>query len=236
MSIFSSGSCRLLNSTALAKVRSIHTVSYKFKGDKNFLGKLHNTKQHIQFIKYLRNEITIPKYILLLFLSNYKNKRCDFGIPYSKREEAVKAAFDKCEIYIFEICSIKIFEKDNYQLQVELLQRSTLTEYTTYLQTEAELVTDLTHLRSLVPKDKKMIFQCHFRPNVIFNNPSLEIKNRELIHKVLTEFCKTTENTYLHDPNIIISNDKALLGHDDTHFSEKGHLCNIKELRKLIRM
>lgn len=236
MSIFSSGSCRLLNSTDLAKAMSIHTVSYEFKGDINFLGKLHNTKQHIQFIKYLRNEITIPKYILPLFLSNYNNKRCSGAISYNKKVAAVKSALDNCEIYIFEICSIKIFEKDGYHLQVELLQRSTTTDFTTYLQTEAELLSDLIVLRNLIPKEKKVIFQCHFRPNIIFNNPMLELKNRELIYKVLTEFCKTTEHTYLHDPNIIISNDKALLGHDDTHFSMNGHTCNIKEIKKIINL
>lgn len=236
MSIFSSGSCRLLNSMDLAKARSIHTVSYGFKGDINFLGKLHTTKQHIQFIKYLRNEMCIPKYILPLFLSNYNNKRSSSGKPYRKKEEAVKAGLDKCEIYIFEICSIKIFEKDGYQLQVELLKRSPTTDYTTYTQTEVELLSDLTHLRNLVPKEKKVIFQCHFRPNIIFNTPLLEIKNRETIYKVLTEFCKTTDNTYLHDPNIILTKDKSLFGLDDTHFSEKGHMRNIKELRKLIRL
>ena len=34
----------------------------------NFVGKLHNTKQHIQFIKFIKNEITLSK-----FLTSYSN-------------------------------------------------------------------------------------------------------------------------------------------------------------------
>ena len=88
----------------------------------------------------------------------------------------------------------------------------------------------------MIPKEKKIIFQCHFRPNIILNKPSLEIKNRELIHKVLTEFCKSAENTYLNDPNIIMANDNSLLGHDHNHFSKKGHASNIKEIKKIINL
>ena len=39
---------------------------YNFTGI-NFLGKLHNTKQHIQFIKFIKDEITLPDDILKNF-------------------------------------------------------------------------------------------------------------------------------------------------------------------------
>jgi len=162
---------------------------------------------------------------------------CNFGAPIiKKREQTVRAALDLCNTYIFEICSIKVFEKDGYQLQTNLINKKNIPDYTSYLQTETDLYNDLQILRNMIPKEKKIIFQCHFRPNIILNKPSLEIKNRELIHKVLTEFCKSTENTYLNDPNIIMAYDNSLLGHDLNHFSKKGHIHNIKEIRKIIKL
>ena len=65
MKIFASGSCRLLTTitNGYDKVTPIHSLFYNFSGA-NFLGKLHNTKQHIQFIKFIKNEIIIPDDIL----------------------------------------------------------------------------------------------------------------------------------------------------------------------------
>jgi hypothetical protein len=65
MKIFSSGSCRLLATinNGYDKVVPIHSMFHNFVGI-NFLGKLHNTKQHIQFIK---------DDILSKFLTSYSN-------------------------------------------------------------------------------------------------------------------------------------------------------------------
>ena len=46
---------------------------YNFKGI-NFLGKLHNTKQHIQFIKFIKGEIELPNNILECFLTSFCKK------------------------------------------------------------------------------------------------------------------------------------------------------------------
>lgn len=37
----------------------------------NFLGKLHNIKQHIQFIKWINDSIEIPNHILSMFLTSF---------------------------------------------------------------------------------------------------------------------------------------------------------------------
>ena len=60
--IFISGSCRLLSSFGYEynnKVYALNSMDHNFIGN-NFMGKLHDIEQHIQFIKYLKNEITIP--------------------------------------------------------------------------------------------------------------------------------------------------------------------------------
>ena len=218
--LFSSGSCRLLCSIDLSTYKLVHTVSYGFRGDTNFLGKLHNVKQHIQFINYINDKIDIPEHILEAFLSNYKNVRCNFGISYIERESNVKQKFNESNIYIFEICSLKLYEKDGYQVQFELTN-----DYNTILQTEEDLYRDLIILRNLIPKEKIVLFQCHFRPNIIYNDPSQKIEKREIIYKVLTDFCNNNENTYLHDPSVVLSLDNSLFD-GDTHFTESGYTEN----------
>jgi len=76
--IFCSGSCRLLTTinTGYNKLCPIHSMYYNYTGT-NFLGKLHNTKQHIQFIKFIKDEITIPDDILPKFLTTYNLNICN---------------------------------------------------------------------------------------------------------------------------------------------------------------
>jgi hypothetical protein len=224
--IFTSGSCRLLCSLDIYNEKSIHTVSNNFVGDINFLGKLHNTKQHIQFINYINNKIIIPEYILNTFLSNYNNSRCDFGISYKQRENCIREKFNECNLYIFEICSIKLYENDGYQVQYELTNK-----YNTILQSEKDLYNDLTVLRNMIPKEKIILFQCHFRPNIIHNDPSLKIENREIIYNVLNNFCINNKNTYLHDPSIVLSEDKSLFD-GDVHFNNNGYNKNFEYIFK----
>ena len=52
--IFASGSCRLLTTinNGRNKLIPIHSMYSNFIGT-NFLGKFHNTKQHIQFIEWI---------------------------------------------------------------------------------------------------------------------------------------------------------------------------------------
>jgi hypothetical protein len=224
--LFTSGSCRLLCSLDFCKDKSIHTVSNGFKGDINFLGKLHNVKQHIQFINYINNNIVIPPYILEMFLSNYNNRKCNFGISYIQRERNLKRYFNECSLYIFEICSLKLYENHNYQVQFELTNN-----YNTTLQTEKDLYNDLIILRNLIPKEKTILFQCHFRPNIIYNDPSKKIEKREIIYNVLSDFCKNNENTYLHDPSVLLSHDRSLFD-GDTHFNDRGYNKNYNYLLK----
>ena len=100
MKIFASGSCRLLKTinNGYDKVTPIHSLFYNFSGV-NFLGKLHNTKQHIQFIKFIKNEIIIPDDILAKFLTSYNSKmdnRDDESLLPIKKD-SIKESWDECE-------------------------------------------------------------------------------------------------------------------------------------------
>jgi hypothetical protein len=219
MKVFASGSCRLVTSIkdGYRKIEPIHSMFYNFVGI-NFLGKLHNTKQHIQFIRWIKDEIEIPQTILSSFLTSYSNLRGieDKQLLPSKKEK-IKNSFNYCDCYIFEICSLKLYEKDGYQVQHEFTN-----DYTCVLQSETDLYNDLEILQGLIPKGKKILFQTHFRPNIIYNVTSKIIDNREIIYNVVNNFCNTHENTYLYDPSVLLNTDKSLYD-GDTHFNNRGH-------------
>jgi hypothetical protein len=228
MKVFSSGSCRLLTAIhdGRCKIEPIHSMFDNFIGI-NFLGKLHNSKQHIQFIKWIIDEIELPHTILSSFLTScglFNNSREYMESlelnPIKKKN--IKDAFKDCDCYIFEICSLKLYEKDGYQVQHELTN-----DYTCVLQ--SDLNADLKILRDLIPVGKRIIFQIHFRPNVIYNDISKAIDKRETIYNVVNNFCYTHENTYLYDPSVLLNTDTSLFD-GDTHFINGGHEMSFKYL------
>lgn len=222
MKIFASGSCRLVTTinNGHNKVIPIHSMFHNFVGI-NFMGKLHNTRQHIQFIKFIKDDIIIPDNILSKFLTSYSNiSSCDHKdislLPL--RKENIKKQFDECEWYIFEICSLKLYKNNGFEVQFEFTN-----EYDCILQTTEELLEDLDTLRTIIPNNKKILFQTHFRPNIIYNDPSKIIEKRDIIFNVINNFCKKNENAFIYDPSILIQKDHSLFD-GDTHFTHSGHI------------
>jgi hypothetical protein len=217
--VFLSGSCRLLTTIGdgRGKIEPIHSMFHNFVGI-NFLGKLHNSKQHIHFVKWIHDEIELPPDILSSFLTSYSTKD---GIESSElnpeKKNNIRAAFKECDYYIFEICSLKLYERRGYQVQFELTDL-----YETTLQSDADLCADLRMLRDMIPEEKRIIFQVHFRPNIIYHSDSTAIDKRETIHRVVSEFCGANKNVRIYDPSIVIRADKTLFD-GDTHFTDKGH-------------
>jgi len=233
--VFCSGSCRLLTSIydGRGKVIPIHSMFRNFTGI-NFLGKLHNTKQHIQFLKFVLGKITIPENILKMFLISYaenvKNTvgNCEPRDLIPIKIKSIRDHFNLCSAYLFEICSLKIYEKDGFQIQCELTNDNYLRE-----QTKQEIINDLEELYNLIPKGKRIIFQCHFRQNIIHNNPAKKIENREIIYSALIEFQKTHNNVIVCDPSDLVKNNLQYYD-GDKHFWESGHLAFFEVLLNLI--
>ena len=223
MKLFASGSCRLLTTinNGYDKVIPIHSMFYNFVG-MNFLGKLHNTKQHIQFIKFINDEITLPNDILPKFLTSYNSYAvgcvCEDLSLLPIKKEKIKSQFEECEWYIFEISSLKLYKNNGFEVQFELTN-----EFNCILQTEEELFEDLHTIRKLIPSNKKILFQVHFRPNIICNDASKTIDKREIIHNVINKFCKNNENTYIYDPSILLQTNHSFFD-GDTHFTHHGHI------------
>lgn len=224
MKIFSSGSCRLVTTinNGYDKVVPIHSMFHNFVGI-NFLGKLHNTKQHIQFVKFIKDEIILPNDILSKFLTSYGgfggnfNGCQDFSLLPIKKEN-IKNQFDDCEWYIFEICSLKLYKNNGFEVQAEVTK-----DYNYILQTEEDLLEDLHTIRALIPLNKKILFQTHFRPNVIYNDDNKTIHKREVIYNLINKFCEKNENTFIYDPSILIQTNHSLFD-GDTHFTYNGHI------------
>jgi hypothetical protein len=128
---------------------------------------------------------------------------------------------------IFEICSIKLYEKDGYQVQHELTN-----DYTHRIQTEEELLNDLVLLQQLIP-NKPIIIQVHFRPNIIYNDNTKKIENREIIYKIIEEFIKTHDYIYIYDPSILINKDLSIFD-GDTHFCQSGHMKSFEYIYSMI--
>ncbi len=229
MKIFCSGSSRLLASISneSEEINPIHSMFPDiFKGI-NFLGKLHNTKQHIQFIKYIKDEIVLPEYILPMFLTSYNinNYICEDINLIPIKKDNIKLLFDECEFYIFEICSMKLYKHDNFEVSFEHT-----TDYITTVQSEECLYNDLIVIRSLVPPNKKILFQTHFRPNIIYDNCEKAIEKREIIFKTIENFCAKNKNTFLHDPsNLLYKNNTLFDG--DTHFTSSGLVENFNKIK-----
>lgn len=224
--VFCSGSCRLLTSIRDGRgvFEPIHSMFYNLKGI-NFLGKLHNTKQHIQFIRWINDDIVIPDDILCKFLTSYSNVNEMLQDPKDIlpiKKQNIKDNFYQCCIFIFEICSLKLYKYNNYDVQHELTD-----DYEINIQTEKELMDDLFTIRNIIPIHKKILFQTHFRPNIIYTDNNLCMENREIIYNTIKKFCEENENTYIYDPSELIKENNSLLI-DDMHWTTKGHSVNFK--------
>lgn len=231
MKVFVSGSCRLMASinnghNKIIPIHSFYPLYTHYTGV-NFLGKLFNIKQHIQFIKWINDEIELSEYILKSFLLSFSEFACDSKklddkslIPIKKHN--IKESYNTCDYYMFEISSLKIYEKNRYQVLDRLTQ-----DYQYNLQSEEDLYNDLVILYNLIPKDKPIIFQCHFRPNIIYKDESKAIINREIIYNVLNKFCSSNSNSYLYDPSILLNINPSLFD-SDVHFNHIGYTMNFK--------
>jgi hypothetical protein len=145
----------------------------------------------------------------------------DISKNESKRESILNQ-IDECEWHIFEICSLKLYRKDNYEVQYELT-----TDYEYSEQSKEDLLNDLQKIRNQV--NGKILFQCHFRPNIIYNDPSRMIQKREIIYETLKYFCDQTPNTYLYDPSVFLQKNPQFFD-GDTHFTADGNIEGFKHM------
>jgi hypothetical protein len=234
MKVFASGSCRIL--TSLSKInnnniRCVHTMNKNFIGT-NFMGKLHTIKQHLQFIRYLRNELHMSQKDLSYFLTTFNKTRlpeCPRNNPLHSKI-ALTNELNSCDVFIFEISSIKdfIYEKTNH-INIEFLDKSI--NYETKIMSYEEIVNDIVILSQYIKKP--IIFLCNFRPQ-IYGKQNTPVPNREIIYNACKDGAKKTGN-YFYDPSEIIkahgSNNVMV---DDNHLNDRGHEIHAAYIEKLL--
>jgi len=228
LKIFCSGSCRLLTTFANRNnVDVIHTLFGPYFDGTNFMGKFHDTKSHIQFIKFIRGYINFNNEIKKRILTCYNYEKWNrHGIlealhTVPEKLQNLRNQINNCDVYIFEICSLKLYYYHGVYCQYEQKYDKNIDDYDIIIQNESDLYNDLLEIKNLFPC-KKIIFQCHFRPNIIYNDISKGIEKREIIYNTLLKFCSENDNCFLYDPSIILKNNNKLFD-GDNHFYSTGY-------------
>ena len=197
----------------------------------NFIGKLKTTKDHIQFISYIKKKIDLPDDIINDAYSAFSNKYSKHNKPSNpqKNIKNIRDNFDNISFYLFEISSLKLRLRNNYYVSDE-----NTTNYTQKVMTETELYNDLNYIIDLIGENKNIIFINHFRLQTFNCGPI--IKNREIIYKVIQKVCNEKKNIYHYDPSIYLTkkNSKSYL-YDPWHYTQQGYLYNFQHLNNFIK-
>ena len=230
MLLFMSGSCRLFRPMYLFSkkynIDILHGIE-KYFGTRS-LGYLHDTKCHIQFLNLIRGNIELPTDVLPRFFTTYSPIHFPtFKIEEDNHHKIPRLIEDikKCKIFCFEICSLKITKMTSEIDGKKYIAHSHnyRVKQPVYTQTKDELLEDLDTIVKLCGEDCVIFFQCHFRPQIIFNNDAKKIPNREIIFQALSEFVVGKDNIFLIDPSFNDVDCYNVTNENYDYFTELGH-------------
>jgi hypothetical protein len=231
--VFGSGTCRLLHTLDIGKhkLNSIHTYcGREFKGV-HFLGKQKNSRNHIQFLRYIKGQINLPDDIKNDFFSVY-HKEYDIDKRPSNPDENlknIKEQFDNCDIYLFEIASIKVQSRNGFYISDE-----NTTDFTQTILTKEELYCDLEEIIGIIGPTKKIIFLNHLRLQQFEGGPVIE--NREIVYETIYNITQKYDNVFQYDPTLMVKNknDYKLYFGDPWHYKPEGMILNFENIYNLI--
>jgi hypothetical protein len=219
------GSCRLQTTI---QTGWHHFLEESTKEKFNFLGigKLHNTKQVIQFHSWLMGNEVLPDDIINdCFMAHSQwSKAGSFYFEernFTKYLEPLKIRYESCSYFLIEICSLKLYMRSKFHVQFQQTENYSITE-----QNSEDILKDLKQLCDLIGNEKKIIIQTHFRPNVIYDDIGKAIEKRELIFNIVRDFCQNNVNVSHHDPSEIIKVNPQKYFDGDTHFTHEGYFAN----------
>ena len=208
--------CQADGSGLKDKVEFVNTIGV------DFLNCISNTKQHIQVIKFLNEEITVPSNLYEYVFNGDKIIEHLSGsvITIDTLKQNIQQIYKDCDYYIFEIDSLNyVVENDDFVL----LEKFDTIECEEKTLTASDLSNDLKTIRALIPSDKKIIFQTPFRYNIIHNDDSLAINEREVIYETIKTFCENTKNAncLIYDPSVVIKENASYL-YNGNDFTPEG--------------
>jgi len=214
MSITIFGTCRLNNISNNNNLNNL--INYS-----------HSTKEVIQFINFLKGELTIPKpYNKLCFRTAIlENKFIDYNNYYNK-------LFIDTDIFIIEICSKKKYIHNGYymhQLQFDDnskhmylknipqdIPQDILDNFTIEKQSDEEIENDILKIQKIL-YPKKIIIISHY--NSKLNGEYL--KSRNHLINLLDCICKKYNIPFIN-PTIVLSN----YSQEEVMTNDLGHYTN----------
>ena len=209
--------CQADGSGLKDKIEFVNTIGV------DFLNCASNTKQHIQLIQFLNEEISIPSDVYDYVFNGDKIIQYLSGnvIQIDTLKQNIQQNYMDCDYFIFEISSLNYVVDTN---DFTLLEKFENIECEEKLQSSSDLYSDLQTIRNLIPTTKKIIFQTPFRHNVIHRDDSLVINEREIIYETVKSFCEDAKNVncVIYDPSVVIQEQTFYLYNGNDDFTPEG--------------
>ena len=190
----------------------------------NIITYTHSTKEVIQFIKFLKGELSIPNpYNKLCFRSAiYENKYINYIEIYNK-------IFVNTDIFIIEICSKKKYIHNNFYLHHLCVDKKSsylsdktpceiLDNYIIEKQSDAEIENDILEIQKML-YPKKIVIVSHY--NSKQNGEHFDSRNHLI--NLLDNICKKYDIPFIN-PTIVLSNytQEDIMRDDLTHYTDNG--------------
>jgi hypothetical protein len=132
-----------------------------------------------------------------LFLTTYWKHITNYKNDCRRNSDKLKEIQDNFEMADIYICSLKTYCKEGFFVQEELCKCKNknggydiVEKYDTKILSSEELLLKLNILRNLIHSSKPIVFQTHFRPNIMYNNDNMRIKTEKYYSILLKNFVK----------------------------------------------
>lgn len=185
----------------------------------------HSTKEAIQFIKFLKNDITIPDpYNIFCFRTAIVNKK---NINYTPE---YKTLFDKTTVFVIEICSNKKYIHNGFYLHhlsvdnrfapfLDHTPEEIKNSFKLEKQSDEEIENDILEIKSILDK-KKFVIVSHY--NVKKDGEYMPARNHLI--NLLDNICKKY-NIHFINPTEVLSGytQKEVIHSDLGHYTGLGY-------------
>ena len=211
MSITLFGTCRLNN-------------IYNHNNLNNLINYSHSTKEVIQFINFLKGELSIPKpYSQLCFRTAIiENKFIDYNDIYNK-------LFINTDIFVIEICSNKKYIHNNFYLHHICVDKrfschnnntpdKILNNFIIEKQSDEEIENDILEIQKML-YPKKIIIVSHYNSK----QNGEYINSRNHLINLLDCICKKYDIPFIN-PTFVLGNDsqEQVITNDLGHYTDFG--------------
>lgn len=212
--IFISTSCRY---GRLVKPKPYHHIIHH----------THNTKEFIQFIKYVKGDLEIPSHLQSkVFRSQYLTSRNNQPLIDIDRGRLLQE-YTHSDTVIVEICSVKIYELDGFYLHHLAVDggdgaaKSERHQGNFRIQSDQELHDDLKVIKQII-HDKRLIVATHINPR--------KFPKRSLLINTLSRYCQDLKIDFYDASKIIGAKDVK----DVNHLNEEGHRIQTQTLHRIL--